>query len=147
MLHASVQNAALLCIFARFCAFCAFLCVFLPKWAKKTQICAEFCKNLQKARLCDTPFSFSPLCVSPIRNAFPISYLIWGLRKTSSNSEQHRGHLKTVTIKPISHIFCRSVPLCAPRLHSWSRKHKTSKSVSVSVRQTEINSKMIYECV
>ena len=50
-------------VFVHFCAFLRFfLCVsvffLLPRWAKKkTQIFAEFCKNVQKALLCNTPFS------------------------------------------------------------------------------------------
>ena len=59
------------CKMARFCAFLRFLvrfCAFFPaKMAcKKAQICAEFCKNVQKALLCNTPFNYTPFCVSPI---------------------------------------------------------------------------------
>ena len=54
-----------LCKRARFCAFlhvfvlfCAFLCIF--SYHRKAQICAEFCKNVQKALLCSTPSSYTP---------------------------------------------------------------------------------------
>ena len=33
---------------------------------RKAQICAEFCKIVQKTLLCNTPFSYTPFCVSPI---------------------------------------------------------------------------------
>ena len=45
----------------RFCAF------FRAKMAcRKAQICTSSCKNVQKALLCNTPFSYTPFCVSPI---------------------------------------------------------------------------------
>ena len=54
---------AFLCILALFCAFFVCFCAFFPtKMAcKKAQIGAEFCKNVQKALLCNTPFSENPL--------------------------------------------------------------------------------------
>ena len=64
-----------LCKVARFCAFCTFLrfffgafrCVFPAKMVcRKVQICAELCKKTQKALLCNTPFSYTPYCVSAI---------------------------------------------------------------------------------
>ena len=57
----SVHFCAFLCFFVRYCAF------FATKMAcKKAQIiCAEFCKNVQEALLCNTPFSYTPFCVSP----------------------------------------------------------------------------------
>ena len=69
--HAITGCSMRLCKMARFgawciCAcFCTFLRVsahfFLPKWAAKiNQICAEFCKHVQKAFLCNTPFSYTP---------------------------------------------------------------------------------------
>ena len=60
-----------LCKMARFCAllpvalFYAFLFFSYQMGCKKAQICAEFCKNVQKALLCNTPFSYTPFCVSP----------------------------------------------------------------------------------
>ena len=64
-----------LCKMALFVHFCAFLhffvrfCTFLPTkmGCKKAQIRAEFCKNVQKVLLCNTPFSYTPFCVSPIQ--------------------------------------------------------------------------------
>ena len=75
VLHASVQMV-------RFCAFCAFLrffvrfCAFFPaKMAcRRAQIRAELCKTAQKALLCNTPFSYTPFCVSP---KLPWSSIPW----------------------------------------------------------------------
>ena len=62
-----MQNGAFLCIFARFLHFFVRFCAFFPaKMACiKAQICTEACKNVQKALLCNTPFSYTPFCVSP----------------------------------------------------------------------------------
>ena len=56
-----------LCIFARFCAFlCVSLRFPLPKWAvKKREFAQNSEKNVQKVLLCNTPFSYTPFCVSP----------------------------------------------------------------------------------
>ena len=73
-----------LCKMARFCAFCVFVffmrfsvcvcvcvcvCVFFPcqnGLQKKTQICAEFCKNVPKTLfLMQCPFSYTTFCMSP----------------------------------------------------------------------------------
>ena len=67
---------------ARFCAFFRVwrffvrFCVFSPaKMAcRKAQICALLCKIVQKALLCNTPFSYTPFCVSPKNATFTRSF-------------------------------------------------------------------------
>ena len=54
----------------QFCAFLRFFCIsvlFVPTkmGCKKAHICAECCKIVQKALLCNTPFSYTPFCASP----------------------------------------------------------------------------------
>ena len=60
-----------LCVLSIFARFCALFCVFVPtKMAckKKVQIGAEFSKDVQKALLCNTPFSYIPiLCVTDLQ--------------------------------------------------------------------------------
>ena len=74
--NGGIINGRVACVCATWRVFCAFLCVFalfhaflrvLPaKTAcKKAQLGAEFCKNVQKALLCNTPFSYTPFGVSP----------------------------------------------------------------------------------
>ena len=74
--NGGIINGGVACVCAKWCAFvhfCAFLrffvrfCAFFPtkRACKKAQICAEFWKNVQKALLCNTPFSYTPFCVSP----------------------------------------------------------------------------------
>ena len=63
---------AFLCIFAWFCIVLCVSVFFATKMGgKKAQICAEFCKHVQKALLCNTPFSYNPfkrICVSPTKD-------------------------------------------------------------------------------
>ena len=56
--------------------FCAFLCVsvrfFLPKWpAEKRKIVHNRANMCKKALLCNTPFSYTPFCVSQNSGVFP----------------------------------------------------------------------------
>ena len=49
----------------KFALFCTFVCIsvlfFLPKWpAEKRKIAQKFCKNVDTALLCNTPFSYTP---------------------------------------------------------------------------------------
>ena len=74
--NGGITNGGVACVgakwrvFVHFCAFLRFFvrfCAFFPAKLgfKKAQISAEFCKNVQKALLCNTPFSYTPFCVSP----------------------------------------------------------------------------------
>ena len=57
-----------LCKMARFCAFLRVsVRFFVPEWhAEKRKFAHNRAKNnVQKALLCNTPFSYTPFCVSP----------------------------------------------------------------------------------
>ena len=60
--HIFVHSCAVLHFFVRVCALSP-----TKMGRKEAQICAEFCKNVQKVPLClHTAFSYTPFCVSPI---------------------------------------------------------------------------------
>ena len=69
--NGGIVNGGVACI-GGFCAFCAFLCVFVRVCAffpaKKEQICTKSCRNMQKILLCNTPFNYTPSRVSPKKN-------------------------------------------------------------------------------
>ena len=75
--YGGIANGGVACVGAKWRSFvhsCAFLRVFVHFCAffshkmgcKKAHICAELCKNVQQAFLCNTPFSYTPFCVPPI---------------------------------------------------------------------------------
>ena len=113
-----IINGGVACVCTKWLAFmhlCAFLrsfvrfCAFFPTkmGCRKAQIFAEFCEIVPKTLLCNTPFSYTPFCVSP---TFPNALSV---RKRSVTKGVCSGYLAHV---PRYVPFYRgvSIPGCFP---------------------------------
>ena len=82
----------------------------LERGCRKAQSCAEFCKITQKTFLCNTPFSYTPLCVSPTETLEKQCRKIRG-RKPLEFAEKFTGNFPKISLSKIKinpHPLCRT---------------------------------------
>ena len=148
--NGGISSAGVACVCVHFRAFCTFLvrfCAFFScqNGLQKNVICLEFCKNVQKALLCNTPFSYTPFCVSPkypCRTVFPVASQtitatppLLSVKLAYRNPKPNKGGIaeKNLPLKPIA--LCRaSREIVSPSALEWPlssgcRKRSAAKGV------------------